>query len=67
MYKRCTQMNSSASAYACSREKLPRYIIGLGDIFYIISIIKNSKDIWDQDLRMQELGAQAIGIPEMKL
>ncbi len=27
-------------------------VIGLGDIAYIVSIIKNSKDMWDQDLRM---------------
>jgi hypothetical protein len=31
-------------------------VIGPGDIAYIVSIIKNSKDMWDQDLRMQELG-----------
>ncbi len=38
-------------------------VIGPGVIAYIISIIKNSKDIWvwDQDLQMQELGAQAMG------
>jgi hypothetical protein len=27
-------------------------IIGPGDIFYILSIIKNSKDMLDQDIRM---------------
>ncbi len=31
-----------------------------------MSIIKNSKDMWDWDLRMQELGAQAIGSQEKK-
>ncbi len=36
-------------------------VIGPGGIAYIISIIKNSKDIWEQDLQMQELGAQAMG------
>ncbi len=35
-------------------------VIGPGDIVYIVSINKNSNDMWDQDLRMQELGAQAI-------
>ena len=42
-------------------------VIGPGDIAYIVSIIKNSKDMWDQDLRMQELGAQAMGSQEKKL
>ena len=36
-------------------------VIGPGDIAYIVLIIKNSKDMWDQDLRMQELEAQAMG------
>jgi hypothetical protein len=42
-------------------------IIGPNDIPYIISLIKNSKDMWDQVIRMQELGAQAIGSQEKKL
>ncbi len=42
-------------------------VIGPGNIAYIVSIIKNSKDMWDPDLRMQELGAQAIGSQEKKL
>ncbi len=42
-------------------------IIGPGNIAYIVSIIKNSKDMWDQDIRMQELGTQAIGSHEKKL
>ncbi len=42
-------------------------VIGPGDIAYIVSIIKNSKDMWDHDLRMQELRAQAIGSQEKKL
>jgi hypothetical protein len=60
-------MNSSASAlcYFAGRSFLD--VIGPGDIVYIVSIIKNSKDMWDQDLRMQELGAQAIGSQEKKL
>jgi hypothetical protein len=39
-------------------------VIGPGDIACIVSIIKNSKDMWNQDLRMQELGTQAIGNQE---
>jgi hypothetical protein len=41
-------------------------IIGPSDIAYIVSIIKNSKGMWDQDIRMQELGAEAMGNPEKK-
>jgi hypothetical protein len=42
-------------------------VIGPSDIAYIVSIIKNSKDMWDQDIQMQELGAEAVGNPEKKL
>jgi hypothetical protein len=42
-------------------------VIGPGDIAYIVLIIKNSKDMWDQGLRMKELGAQAMGSQEKKL
>ncbi len=42
-------------------------IIGPSDIAYIISIIKNSKGRWDQDIQMQELGAEAMGNPGKKL
>ncbi len=42
-------------------------IIGPTDIAYIISIIKNSKGMWDQDIQMQELGAEAMENPEKKL
>jgi hypothetical protein len=41
--------------------------MGPSDIAYIVSTIKNSKDMWNQDLRKRELGAQAIGSPEKKL
>jgi hypothetical protein len=42
-------------------------IIGPSDIAYIVSIIKNSKGIWDQDMQMQELGEEAKENPEKKL
>ena len=42
-------------------------IIGPSDITYIVSIIKNSKGMWDQDIRMQELGEEAKENPEKKL
>jgi hypothetical protein len=51
--------------YAPGRSYLD--VIGPGDIAYIISIIKNSKDMCNQDLRMQKLGEQAIGSQEKKL
>ncbi len=41
--------------------------IGPGDIAYIVLVIKNSKDMWDQNLRMQELVAQAINSKQKKL
>ncbi len=42
-------------------------VIGPSDIAYIVLVIKNSKDMWDQDIQMQELGAEAVGNPEKKL
>jgi hypothetical protein len=42
-------------------------IIGPSDIAYIISIIKNSKGMWDQDIQMRELVAETMGNPEKKL
>ena len=42
-------------------------IIGPSDIAYIVSIIKNSKGMWDQDIQMQELGEEAKKNPEKKL
>jgi hypothetical protein len=37
-------------------------VIGPSDIAYIISMIKNSKGMWDQDIRVQELGAEGMKI-----
>ncbi len=42
-------------------------IIGPSDIAYIVSIIKNSKGVWDQDIQMQELGEEVKENPEKKL
>ncbi len=36
-------------------------IIRPSDIAYIVSIIKNNKGMWDQDIQMRELGAEAMG------
>jgi hypothetical protein len=42
-------------------------IIGPSEIAYIVSIIKNSKGVWDQDIRMQGLGEEAKKNPEKRL
>jgi hypothetical protein len=42
-------------------------IIGPSDIAYIVSIIQNSKGMWDQNICMQELGEEAKENPEKKL
>ncbi len=42
-------------------------IIGPSDIAYIVSIIKISKGMWDQDIRMQELGEEVKKNSEKKL
>jgi hypothetical protein len=42
-------------------------VIGQSNIAYIISMIKNSKSMWDQDIQVQELGAEGIENPEKKL
>jgi hypothetical protein len=60
LYARCVQKVHSVVfirkclRYAPGRSYLD--VIGPSDIAYIVSIIKNSKDMWGQDLRMQELG-----------
>ena len=41
--------------------------IGPNNIAYVIAVFKNSKDMWDQDIRMRELGPAAMGNPEKKL
>ncbi len=42
-------------------------IIGPSDTRYIVSIIKNCKGMWDQDILVQELGTEAMEIPKKKL
>ncbi len=42
-------------------------IIGPSDIAYVIAIIKNSGEMWDQDIRMKELGDKAMGKKEKKM
>jgi hypothetical protein len=36
------------------------------DIAYVISIIKNSEEMWDQDVRMKEMGKGAMATQEKK-
>jgi hypothetical protein len=54
-----------AICYSAGRSILD--VIGPSDIAYIISRIKNSKGIWDQDIQVQELGAEGMENPEKKL
>ncbi len=42
-------------------------IIGPSDIAYVVSIIKNSKDMWEHDIQIRELGEVAKDNPEKKL
>ncbi len=42
-------------------------IIGPSDIAHVIAIIKNSGDMWDQDIRMKELGGKAMVSKEKKM
>jgi hypothetical protein len=42
-------------------------IIGPSDIAYVIAIIKNSGEMWDQDIRMKELGGKAMVSKEKKM
>jgi hypothetical protein len=42
-------------------------VIGPSDIMYMVSIIKNSMVMWDQDIQVQELGAEGMENPEKKL
>ncbi len=43
------------------------HIIGPSDIASVIAIIKNSGEMWDQDIRMKELGDKAMGKQEKKM
>ncbi len=54
-----------AICYSAGRSFLD--VIGPSDIAYIVSLIKNSKGMWSQDIQVQELGAEAIKNPEKKL
>jgi hypothetical protein len=42
-------------------------IISLSDIAFVISVIKNGWDVWDQKIRMKELGAVVHGEWEVKV
>jgi hypothetical protein len=42
-------------------------IISLSDIAFVISVIKNGWDVWDQKIRMKELGTAVHGEREVKL
>ncbi len=42
-------------------------IISPSDITFVISVIKNGRDVWDQKIRMKELGAAVHGEREVKV
>ena len=42
-------------------------VIGPNDIAYVIAVFKNSKDMWDQDIRMREAGKDAMATREKKM
>jgi hypothetical protein len=42
-------------------------IIGPGDIAYVIALVKNGKEVWDQNLHYSAAGAAAMVTKEPKL
>ncbi len=42
-------------------------IIDPGDIVYVIALVKNGKEVWDQDLHYSAAGAAAMATKEPKL
>jgi hypothetical protein len=43
-------------------------IIGPNDIAYVIALVKNSWEMWDQDIRLHQLGSEmADNPPEKKM
>ncbi len=40
--------------------------ISLGDIVFVISLLKNGRDVWDQNIKMKQLGAAVHGDRETK-
>jgi hypothetical protein len=42
-------------------------IISPSDIAFVICVIKNGRDVWDQKIRMKELGAAVHGEREVKV
>jgi hypothetical protein len=41
-------------------------IIGPSDIAYVISIIKNSEEVWNRDVKMIEMGVRVMGSRKKK-
>ena len=50
-----------------SRQESFLDVIGPNDIAYVIAVFKNSKDMWDQDIRIRESGMDAMENPEKKM
>jgi len=41
-------------------------IIGPSNIAYVISIIKNSEEVWNRDVKMIEMGVRVMGSRKKK-
>ncbi len=42
-------------------------LIRLGDIAYLLAVVKNGRNVWDQTVQMKALGAAAYKEKEKKL
>ncbi len=66
-YVRKAHYNSAIKSELRNNEGLSFVdIISLGDIAFVISVIKNGRDVGDQKIRMKELGAAVDGKREAK-
>jgi hypothetical protein len=57
-------MNTSASAYTTIHGEVTLILLDQVTQHTLFLIIKNSKNTWDQDIRMRQLGAEAMGNSE---
>ncbi len=58
-------MNTSARQYATLLGEVSSILLDQVTA-YIVSIIKNSTAMWDQDIQVRELGTEAMENPEKK-
>ena len=41
-------------------------VIGPNDIAYVIALVKNSREMWDQDIRLRQLRSEMVDNPPEK-